>query len=84
MGISIAPFPSRIHQVKMKRERKVTVLLNESEYSAFESYCSERGCKKSTLLARLMKQHLAKENFPIPPDGTDTSGPTPPAPTIQP
>ena len=49
----------------MKRERKVTVLLKEDEYSAFERYCTEKGCKKSTLLARLMHQHLKQENFPI-------------------
>jgi hypothetical protein len=49
----------------MKRERKVTVLLNEDEYSTLERYCSEKGCKKSTLLARLMHQHLKQENFPI-------------------
>ena len=49
----------------------MTVLLKENEYTALERYCDENGCKKSTLLVRLMKQHLEKEKFPIPNDDTE-------------
>ena len=75
MRIFVVAWVSLTHQRTMKRERKVTVLLKENEYSAFQRYCDEKGCKKSTLLARLMKQHLEKENFPIPLDAPDQSLP---------
>lgn len=43
--------------------KKVTVLLDEQEFTRFESYCEERGFKKSTLAARLIREHLDKEAF---------------------
>jgi hypothetical protein len=46
-----------------KSRRKVTVLLDEHEYAQFERYCDARGFKKSTLVARLIRDHLKSENF---------------------
>ena len=43
--------------------RKVTVLLDEQEFERFETYCSERGFKKSTLTARLIREYLDREAF---------------------
>lgn len=43
--------------------RKVTVLLDEQEFERFEIYCSERGFKKSTLTARLIREYLDREAF---------------------
>lgn len=43
--------------------RKVTVLLDEREFLRFESYCDEKGFKKSTLAARLIREHLNREAF---------------------
>lgn len=43
---------------------KITVLLPNDEFSRFETYCDERGYKKSTLIARLIREHLDVEGFP--------------------
>jgi hypothetical protein len=43
---------------------KVTVLLPEREFARLDSYCNERGFKKSTLIARLVRDHLDNEHFP--------------------
>ncbi len=42
---------------------KISVLLPEEEAERFEAYCRERGFKKSTLIARLIREHLDKEAF---------------------
>jgi hypothetical protein len=42
---------------------KVTVILGEEEFSRFDSYCRERAYKKSTLVARLIRQFLDLEGF---------------------
>ena len=44
---------------------KVTVLLTDEEFSRFDAYCRERGYKKSTLLARLIRQYLDMEGFGV-------------------
>jgi hypothetical protein len=43
--------------------KKVTVLLDEQEFMRFDIYCEERGFKKSTLAARLIREHLDREAF---------------------
>jgi hypothetical protein len=43
--------------------RKVSVLLSPAEEDRFSAYCSERGFKKSTLIARLIREHLDGENY---------------------
>lgn len=43
----------------MSRERlKVSVLLDVEEFRRFDAYCKEQGFKKSTLIARLIRDHL--------------------------
>jgi metal-responsive CopG/Arc/MetJ family transcriptional regulator len=44
-----------------EKPRKVTVLLDQFEFEAFENYCNDKGFKKSTLVARLIREYL-KEN----------------------
>jgi hypothetical protein len=44
---------------------KVTVLLDEEEFERFRCYCDGRGFKKSTLIARLIREHLDSERFAI-------------------
>ena len=44
---------------------KVTVLLDPSEFERLDSYCERRGFKKSTLLARLVRDYLDNEGFHI-------------------
>ena len=43
--------------------RKISVLLSEREEARFCAYCSVTGHKKSTLIARLIKEHLDRERF---------------------
>ena len=42
---------------------RVQVLMNREEADRFEQYCQERGFKKSTLIARLIREHLDQERF---------------------
>ena len=49
----------------MSQPVKVTVLLEQSEFDRFARYCQLRGHKKSTLIARLIREHLAAENFQV-------------------
>ncbi len=45
------------------KKSKVSVLLDQEESARFDRYCSERGFKKSTLIARLIREHLASEGY---------------------
>ena len=45
------------------KRRKVTVLLDAEEFERFAAFCVERGHKKSTLVARLIREHLDSEGF---------------------
>lgn len=45
------------------RLSKISVLLVDKEFERFEAYCTERGYKKSTLVARLIREHLDAEGF---------------------
>jgi hypothetical protein len=49
--------------VSAKKKRKITVLLPYDEFRRFEEYCESKGFKKSTLLARLIRDHLDQEKF---------------------
>ncbi len=42
---------------------KISVLLTPEEAVRFEAYCEQRGHKKSTLIARLVREHLDREQF---------------------
>jgi hypothetical protein len=42
---------------------KISVLLTPEEAIRFEAYCEQRGHKKSTLIARLVREHLDREQF---------------------
>jgi hypothetical protein len=50
--------------------KKVTVLLADDEFDRFDAYCEERGFKKSTLIARLVRDLLDTD-----PAGQDAFGP---------
>ena len=47
----------------MSRAARVQVILPEEEASRFDAYCREKGFKKSTLIARLVREYLEKEAF---------------------
>ena len=42
---------------------KISVLLAPDEAERFEAYCRKRGFKKSTLIARLIREYLDNEHF---------------------
>jgi len=43
----------------------VTVLLPNQEFERLDRYCDERGYKKSTLIQRLVKEHLDRQGFAV-------------------
>ena len=46
-----------------EKRYQITVLLDEEEHVRFNAYCNERGFKKSTLVARLIRDHLDNEGY---------------------
>jgi hypothetical protein len=49
--------------MKKPAQNKVTVLLSDDEFDRLDTYCHERGFKKSTLIARLIRQYLDLEGY---------------------
>lgn len=49
--------------VVASKRNKVTVLLDPDEFQRFEAFCTKRGFKKSTLIARLIREHLDNQGF---------------------
>lgn len=49
----------------MTRNARVHVLLPDAEGDRFEAYCKTKGYKKSTLIARLIREHLDRERFAV-------------------
>ena len=47
----------------MSEPVRIQVLIATEEAERFESYCRERGFKKSTLIARLVREHLDSEQY---------------------
>jgi hypothetical protein len=41
------------------------VLIDEFGFERLSSYCEERGFKKSTLIVRLIREHLDREGFHV-------------------
>ncbi len=48
-----------------KTPTKVTVLLSDEEFDRLDNYCRDRGFKKSTLIARLVRQYLDMEGYGV-------------------
>ena len=42
---------------------KMSVILTDTEEERFDAYCREKGFKKSTLAARLIREHLDRERL---------------------
>jgi hypothetical protein len=49
--------------VAKKPPSKISVLLSDVEYERLDAYCRDRGYKKSTLVARLIRQYLDMEGY---------------------
>ena len=46
----------------MSQLARVNVLFSEDEAEQFSTYCSRHGFKKSTLIARLVREYLDRED----------------------
>jgi hypothetical protein len=44
---------------------KITVIVDDVEFERLDSYCRERGFKKSSLIARLIREYLDREGFHV-------------------
>ena len=42
---------------------RVTVILSDEDAEVFEAYCEQQGYKKSTLINRLIREHIENEGF---------------------
>lgn len=49
----------------MAENARIQVLMPACEAELFEAYCREKGHKKSTLIARLVREHLVREGFAV-------------------
>lgn len=49
----------------MAESARIQVLMPACEAEQFEAYCRDKGHKKSTLIARLVREHLAREGFAV-------------------
>lgn len=49
----------------MTAPTRIQVLLEEEIAHRFKQYCDENGHKKSTLIARLVKDFLDQQNYPM-------------------
>ena len=52
----------------MAEVARVHVLLPAPQGERFEAYCRSKGHKKSTLIARLIREHLDRERFEVQPE----------------
>lgn len=55
----------RKRPLALRRQSKVSVLLTSEELDRLERYCEQRGHKKSTLIARLIRDYLDSEQFRV-------------------
>jgi len=53
-------------------KKQVTVLLDPMVEERFSAYCDQRGFKKSTLIVRLIREHLDREGFAAQPNLFET------------
>jgi hypothetical protein len=53
----------RTMQELMSDPVRIQVLISPEEAERFDSYCRERAFKKSTLIARLVREHLDAEQY---------------------
>jgi hypothetical protein len=47
----------------MSQTVRVQVLMPPEDAGRFEAFCQDRGHKKSTLIARLIRDHLDREGY---------------------
>jgi hypothetical protein len=66
MPDTIAPSHDKRHEQQMDTSKhKITVIIEDEEFARFEAYCNRNGYKKSTLICRLIREHLDSEHFSV-------------------
>jgi hypothetical protein len=50
----------------LHEKQKISVVLSTAELDRFNSYCTDKGHKKSTLICRLIREHLDRESYHVP------------------
>ena len=65
MSLQVRQFDGICYAVADSPPVKVTVLLTPDDFSRFDDYCKAMGFKKSTLIARLVREHLDAEKFQL-------------------
>lgn len=53
---------------RMSSIARIQVLMPTDEADRFDAYCQAKGFKKSTLIVRLIRDHLEREHFTSQPD----------------
>lgn len=61
LGMKQAPFTPHV----VSHSSRVHVLIPNGEAERFDAYCKEKGFKKSTLIVRLIREHLDREQFQV-------------------
>lgn len=59
-----AHFKDKAVTTGTRADKRIQVLLAAEEADLFDLYCRKHGFKKSTLIVRLIREHLAREGFP--------------------
>lgn len=54
-----------VKNCELAMSTKISVLLDDAEAARFDAFCANRGYKKSTLIVRLIKEHLDREDYPL-------------------
>ena len=57
-----SPNLSAMRNSTMSQLARVTALFSEDEAERFNTYCTRHGFKKATLIARLVREHLDRED----------------------
>lgn len=54
-----------MNKIEARSSHKLSVLLSDEEAIRFESYCAKFGFKKSTLIARIVREFLDRECYEV-------------------
>ena len=48
-----------------KRKMKISVVLTPEDFERYQGYCEEKGFKKSTLISRLVRDHMDAAGYQL-------------------
>lgn len=49
--------------MQLSNHMRVTVILSDEDAEVFEAYCEQQGYKKSTLINRLIREHIENSGY---------------------